>query len=65
LSSTHDGRWLVTRDDMRLGVGARLPSDSRTRSVLLESVMAARKQPAVQALLDQTVSDVRTVVARR
>ena len=30
---TRDGRWLVTRDDMRLGVGARLPGDIAERDL--------------------------------
>ncbi|HYN06255.1 MAG TPA: protein kinase [Vicinamibacterales bacterium] len=30
---TRDGRWLVTRDDMRLGVGARLPGDRAERDL--------------------------------
>ena len=31
--TARDGRWLVTRDDMRLGVGARLPGDTAERDL--------------------------------
>jgi hypothetical protein len=30
---TRDGRWLVTRDDMRLGVGVKLPGDPAERDL--------------------------------